>query len=401
MKNYQKTLYACFTGYIVQAILNNFIPLLFLTFRSQYGISLTQISLLISGNFLLQLAVDFAAIFFVDRIGYRFSIVLAHLFAFIGLGSLAILPNILPDPFIGLLLSVLIYAIGGGLLEVLVSPIVEACPTDNKEKAMSLLHSFYCWGYVAVVLVSTIFFAIFGIANWPILAVIWALIPLANMFIFTKVPLAPVVPEGEVSLSNRQLFGLKSFWLFLVMMVAAGASEQSISQWASTFAEQALGVSKALGDLAGPMLFAIMMGLSRLLYGKYGEKIQLNKFMQASGFLCLAAYLLVGLSGNPIFGFIGCALSGFSVGILWPGTFSLSSKYIRNGGTAMFAYLALAGDLGCSIGPALVGTVAQNSGNSLQAGILSGSIFPLMLVACVFLVGVMSRRRASVVLKKV
>lgn len=401
MKNYQKTLYACFTGYIVQAILNNFIPLLFLTFRSQYGISLTQISLLISGNFLLQLAVDFAAIFFVDRIGYRVSIVLAHLFAFIGLGSLAILPNLLPDPFIGLLLSVLIYAIGGGLLEVLVSPIVEACPTDNKEKAMSLLHSFYCWGYVAVVLFSTIFFAIFGIANWPILAVIWALIPLANMFIFTKVPLAPVVPEGEVSLSNRQLFGLKSFWLFLVMMVAAGASEQSISQWASTFAEQALGVSKALGDLAGPMLFAIMMGLSRLLYGKYGEKIQLNKFMQASGFLCLAAYLLVGLSGNPLLGFIGCALSGFSVGILWPGTFSLSSKYIRNGGTAMFAYLALAGDLGCSIGPALVGTVAQNSGNSLQAGILSGSIFPIMLVACVFLVGVMSRRRAGVVLKKV
>ncbi len=386
MKNFQTTLTACFVGYIVQAIINNFAPLLFLTFQSQYQLPITQITLLVSINFLTQLLVDFAAIFFVDRIGYRPSIVAAHGFAAAGLIGLAVFPAIFPSPFSGLLAAVVLYAIGGGLLEVLVSPIVEASPTDHKEKAMSLLHSFYCWGYVGVVLLSTLFFAVFGIVRWQLLAMIWSLLPIANLFVFMKVPLAPIVAEGAQGLSTRGLFKLKTFWLLLVMMVCAGASEQAVSQWASTFAEQGLGVSKTVGDLSGPMVFAFMMGASRLLYGRFGERIDLKRFMVFSLSLCLIAYGMIGLAKMPLIGFLGCGISGFAVGILWPGIFSFSAQYIRNGGTALFAYLALAGDLGCSLGPAVVGNVVEWSGASLQLGILAAVVFPLLLlVALTFL----------------
>lgn len=386
MKNFQATLTACFVGYIVQAIINNFAPLLFLTFQSQYQLPITQITLLVSINFLTQLLVDFAAIFFVDRIGYRPSIVAAHGFAAAGLIGLAVFPVIFSSPFSGLLAAVVLYAIGGGLLEVLVSPIVEASPTDHKEKAMSLLHSFYCWGYVGVVLLSTLFFAVFGIVRWQLLAMIWSLLPIANLFVFMKVPLAPIVAEGAQGLSTRGLFKLKTFWLLLVMMVCAGASEQAVSQWASTFAEQGLGVSKTVGDLSGPMVFALMMGASRLLYGRFGERIDLKRFMVFSLSLCLIAYGMIGLAKMPLIGFLGCGISGFAVGILWPGIFSFSAQYIRNGGTALFAYLALAGDLGCSLGPAVVGNVVEWSGASLQLGILAAVVFPLLLlVALTFL----------------
>lgn len=393
MKSYRSTIAACFVGYIVQAVINNFAPLLFLTFQSQYQLPISQITLLVSFNFLTQLAVDFAAIFFVDRIGYRISIVVAHFFAAIGLIGLAVFPLWFPTPFSGLLAAVLLYAIGGGLLEVLVSPIVEACPTEHKEKTMSMLHSFYCWGYVGVVLFSTAFFMVFGIQQWPILAIIWALIPLVNLFFFTKVPLAPIVAEGERGLTTRQLFSLKSFWLFLVMMVCAGASEQAVSQWASTFAEQGLGVSKTLGDLAGPMVFALMMGISRLLYGKFGERIDLKRFMFLSVLLCLLAYMMIGFASLPLIGFLGCGLSGFAVGIMWPGVFSLSAQYIRNGGTALFAYLALAGDLGCSIGPAVVGSIVEWTGQQLQVGILGAIVFPIILLAGIYLVQQMHKKR--------
>lgn len=380
MKSFKATLMACFAGYIVQAIINNFAPLLFLTFQSQYQLPITQITLLVSINFLTQLFVDFAAIFFVDRIGYRPSIVAAHGFAAAGLIGLAFFPALFPSPFSGLLAAVVLYAIGGGLLEVLVSPIVEASPTDHKEKTMSLLHSFYCWGYVGVVLLSTLFFAVFGIARWQLLAVIWSLLPIANLFVFLKVPLAPIVAEGEQGLATRGLFKLKTFWLLLVMMVCAGASEQAVSQWASTFAEQGLGVSKTIGDLSGPMVFALMMGASRLLYGRFGERIDLKRFMVFSLCLCLIAYGMIGLANMPLIGFLGCGISGFAVGILWPGIFSFSAQYIRNGGTALFAYLALAGDLGCSLGPAVVGNVVEWSGASLQLGILAAVVFPVLLL---------------------
>ena len=331
-------------------------------------------------NFGLQLLVDLLSAGFIDKIGYRAAIMIAHVLSAAGLVCLTFLPDLLPNPFAGLLLSVMIYAIGGGLLEVLVSPIVESCPTQHKEKTMSLLHSFYCWGHVGVVLISTLFFTLFGISSWRVMALLWALIPLANLLLFAKAPFFSLLQEGERGLTVGELVRKKAFWLLMLLMLCAGACEQAVSQWASAFAEQGLGVSKTLGDLAGPMLFAVMMGLSRLFYGKLGDKINLQKFMLASGILCGCSYLLISLSPWPALGLIGCGVCGLSVGILWPGTFSMGAAAIRGGGTAMFAFFALAGDLGCSSGPTLVGFVSGLFQDNLKAGILGAVIFPILLV---------------------
>lgn len=381
MKNsFRKTITACFIGYIVQAIINNFVPLLFLTFQSTYRIPLSQITMLVTVNFGLQLLIDLASVTFVDKIGYRASMLIAHICAAMGLLSLAVLPDILPEPFVGILISVMIYAVGGGLLEVLVSPVVEACPTDNKEQTMSLLHSFYCWGHVGVVLISTLFFRIFGIGNWKVLAVIWALVPLCNGILFSKVPIASLIEEGEKGMSVKELAKQKIFWVFMLMMLCAGASEQAVSQWASTFAEKGLGVSKTVGDLAGPMAFAILMGTARAFYGKYGEKIDLDRFMAGSSVLCMASYLCISLIPSPVIGLIGCGVCGLSVGIMWPGTFSKAASSVPRGGTALFALMALAGDLGCSSGPTVVGMISGAFGDDLKKGILAAICFPVLLL---------------------
>ena len=382
---YQKTVYACFVGYIVQAIVNNFAPLLFLTFHRSYGIPLSRITFLVTFNFGLQLLVDLVSVTFVDRIGYRATMIIAHLTAALGLVMLAVLPSVMADPYTGILIAVFFYAVGGGLLEVVVSPVMESCPTPNKEAAMSLLHSFYCWGHVGVVLLSTLFFALAGISRWQILAVLWALIPAVNMLVFTRVPITDLIPEGETAIPLRNLLKNRLFWLFVILMICAGACEQAVSQWASTFAEQGLGVSKTLGDLTGPMFFAVMMGTSRLIYGKFGEKLPLKKYIIGSSLLCLASYLVISLSPLPALGLIGCGICGFSVGILWPGTFSIASASMPAGGTAMFALLALGGDVGCSGGPTFVGLIASAFGDNLKTGILCAVIFPILMLGGVML----------------
>ena len=384
---YNKTITACFTGYIVQAAVNNFTPLLFLFFQRNYDILLSQITLLVTFNFGIQLLVDLLSVGFVDKIGYRISMVAAHVLAAAGLILLTVLPEMLPSPFAGILIAVMIYAVGGGLLEVLVSPVVEACPSDNKEKAMSMLHSFYCWGHAGVVLVSTLFFYVAGIENWKILSVVWALIPIGNAFAFAKVPIAPLIEDGESGLQLKELFGIRVFWVLLVMMICAGASEQAVSQWASTFAEKGLGISKTAGDLAGPLSFAILMGTSRLFYGKYGDRIDLERFMVCSCCLCILSYLGISLIPVPQFCLIACAVCGLSVGIMWPGTFSKASASLPKGGTAMFALLALGGDIGCSGGPTLVGMVSGALGDDLKMGVLVGIIFPVLLLAGVIFCG--------------
>ena len=383
---YKSTIRACFAGYVVQAVVNNFVPLLFLTFQSQYGIPLSQVTLLITINFALQLAVDGVSVFFIDRIGYRAAAVIAHICAALGLVGLAFLPDLLPSPFAGLLLSVLLYALGGGLLEVIVSPIVESCPSDHKAQTMSILHSFYCWGSAGVIVISTLFLKIFGASSWKILAAIWALLPLANCFVFTKVPLAPLVAEGGTGMHIGQLFRSRVFWVIMLMMLCAGASEQAVSQWASTFAEKGLGVSKAVGDLAGPTVFALLMATSRLLYGKFGAKIDLNKAMMASALLCVVSYLLIGLTNSPVLGLVGVGLCGLAVGIFWPGTFSTAAASLRGGGTAMFALMALAGDLGCSGGPTLAGAIAGSFGDNLRLGILCAVAFPALMILGILLI---------------
>lgn len=383
-KNYNHTVYASYIGYITQAIINNFAPLLFLTFQNSFHIPLNQIALLVTVNFGVQLGIDLLAAKYVDKIGYRVSIIGAHLFSAAGLLGLSMFPYIFPTPYAGLLTAVVLYAVGGGLIEVLISPIVEACPTEKKEAAMSLLHSFYCWGCVFVILGSTAFFYIAGISNWPILACVWAIVPIFNALYFSQVPLKVLVEE-EHRFSIKDLVTHKIFWVLCLLMICAGASELSMSQWASAFAEAGLQVSKTIGDLAGPCSFSVFMGLARVFYAKFSEKINLQNFMILSACLCIISYLLASLSQNPILGLLGCSLCGLSVGILWPGTFSMAARKIPRGGTAMFAFLALAGDLGCTSGPTVVGMVSQVMGENLKAGLLSAIVFPCLLLVGIFL----------------
>lgn len=391
--DYQKTTYACFIGYIVQAIVNSFVPLLFVTFQKNYDIPLSKITLLITVNFMIQLLIDLLSAGFIDKIGYRASVIIAHICAAVGLMLLTFLPELTKDSFTGILIAVFVYAIGGGLIEVLISPIIEACPTDNKEAAMSLLHSFYCWGCTGVVLISTLFFALVGIDHWKILTLLWTILPIGNMILFAKVPIYSLTEESDAGMNLKELFHEKIFWILMVMMVCSGASEQAVSQWASTFAEEGLGITKTLGDLVGPMAFSILMGLSRLIYGKYGDQLDLDKFMKLSCTLCILSYLCISLIPIPMVELMACGICGFSVGIMWPGTYSKAAAALRRGGTLLFAMLALAGDLGCSGGPTLVGFVSSAAGN-MRMGILSGIIAPVLLLVGIYvLVAQYNKRR--------
>ena len=378
-KNYKKTLVACYLGFVTQAITANFTPLLFLTFKNTYGIGFEKIALIPMVFYFTQLLIDFAAAKFVDKIGYRVCVVSSQVLSAAGLVLMAVLPELLPVPFAGILIAVVLYAIGSGLVEVLVSPIVEACPFENKGGMMSLLHSFYCWGAVAVILGSTLFFTVFGIGNWKILTVLWAIIPFLNAFNFMFCPIERLVEEDQ-RMRTSQLLKLPLFWLLILLMICAGASEASMAQWASAFTESAMGVSKTVGDLAGPCLFAVFMGISRILYGKLSEKLDLTKTMLACGGLCVLCYLTASLSAMPIIGLAGCALCGVSVGIMWPGTISISSQKCPRGGTAMFAFLALAGDLGATVSPSLVGSISNMVGGNLKAGLFAATAFPLLLI---------------------
>ncbi len=379
--SFKHTIYAAYIGYITQAVVNNLAPLLFLIFQSEFEIDIEKITLLITVNFCVQLTVDFLASQFASKLGEQNCVVFAHISCAIGLVGMAVFPTLLPNAYAGLLLAVVFYAVGGGLIEVLVSPIVEACPTENKSAVMSFLHSFYCWGSVAVVLLTTAFLYFFGEEYWRIAACLWAVLPFLNAFYFAAVPVTTLAPEGG-ALPIRKLFSSKLFWIFIVMMLAAGASELSMSQWASKFAEEGLGVSKIVGDLAGPCLFAVLMGISRVFYSRFNEKVKLLPFIIGSSILCVASYILTAFSPIPALSLVGCAICGFSVGIMWPGVYSIAAERMPKGGTAMFAYLALAGDLGCSSGPTLVGMVAGAFGENLNIGLSFAILFPITLAIC-------------------
>ena len=390
--NYNHTIYASYIGYITQAIVNNFTPLLFLTFSRQFGLTLDKIALITTVNFGVQLIVDFLSAKAIDRIGYRTSVILAHIFSALGLCGLAVIPDLMKNSYAGILVCVVLYAIGGGIIEVMISPIVEACPTERKEAAMSLLHSFYCWGHVGVVIVSTLFFRFIGIGHWRIMAVLWAVIPILNAVYFSQVPIYSIT-QNEKPTPIKSLIRNKLFWLFIVFMICAGASEQAMSQWASAFAEAGLGVSKTVGDLAGPCTFAILMGTSRALYGKFSHRLQLKKAMVLCANLCIASYLLATLAKSPVAGLMGCAICGFSVGIFWPGTFSLASSSLKGAGTAMFAFMALAGDIGCSAGPTLVGFISKAANDNLKTGLLTAIIFPILILIGTSLLNNRTRKR--------
>ncbi len=376
--NYKHTIYACFLGYITQAVVNNLAPLLFIIFHEHLGVDLAKITLLVTANFLIQLAVDAVCPFFSERIGYKKCIVAAHVFSSLGLVMMGILPRIIP-PFPALLLSVATYAIGGGIIEVLISPITEACPTDNKTSAMSLLHSFYCWGTMGVVIISTAFLYFFGKESWSVLAIIWALLPLFNAVFFTLVPVNEL--EGETSHKGvLSLFKNPAFIPFVLLMISAGASEQAMSQWASFFVESSLHLPKALGDLLGICAFALFMGIARVVFATFGEKVKINYALAISGAVNLVSYIIAATAPHAFISLAACALCGLSVGILWPGVFSMVSEYFPKGGTLIFAILALAGDLGCSAGPTLTGFVSTLFKDNLHTGLLLAAVFPLILI---------------------
>ncbi len=377
---YSKTINCCLVGYVVQAIINNYAPLLFVTFNRDFGVSLEKISLIITINFAVQIAADLISSKCIDRIGYRAAVVTAHFFSFAGMLLLAVLPNVM-DPYIGLVIATVVCALGGGLIEVIISPIVEACPSDNKAAHMSLLHSFYCWGHVAVVLISTLFFATAGTDKWYILAAAWSLLPLVNGIAFCYVPILTLTEKGK-STPLMQLMKTKTFWAFIVIMVCAGACELSVSQWASAFAEAGLGVSKTAGDLAGPMAFAVLMGGARILYSRLGNRIRIEKYLVFCSALCLFSYLMIALSPFKILSLVGCGICGFAVGVMWPGSYSMAAAKMPSGGAAMFAMLAFAGDTGCAVGPGLVGAVSERFSGDLKAGILSVAFFPLIMLFC-------------------
>lgn len=377
-KNYRKTLVACYLGFVTQAISANFTPLLFLTFKSTYGITLEKIAMIPMVFYLAQLLIDLAATKFADKIGYRACVVASQVLSAVGLVSMTCLPELLSIPFVGILISVVLYAVGSGLIEVLVSPIVEACPFEHKDGMMSLLHSFYCWGALGVILGSTLFFAVFGIEHWKLLTILWALVPLYNTVNFISCPIERLVEDGK-RMRVRQLLRLPLFWLIIILMICSGASEATMAQWASAFTESALGISKTVGDLAGPGLFALFMGISRMLYGKFSEKLDLTQVMLICGVMCTGCYLLASLSAFPLLGLTGCALCGLAVGIMWPGAISISSQNCPRGGTAMFAFLALAGDLGATTSPAMVGSLAELAGGNLKTGLLFATVFPAAL----------------------
>lgn len=374
---YKNTLISCYVCFFIQSIVNNFSPLLFATYSREFEISLEQITLLVSFNFVIQMIVDILGAGYADKIGYRRGIIIAHIFSALGIAGLGIFPYIMP-PFVGIMVATVFCALGSGFIEVLASPIVEALPTDEKSSAMSLLHSFYCWGHLAIVLLSTLYFTTVGVESWKYLAFLWALIPALNCISFIFVPINSY-SEGRETVSISELFKLFDFRLFLLLMVCAGAAEQSIAQWASLFAENGLGVSKTLGDLLGPCMFGLMMAISRTFYGAFGAKLDLNRVMSICALGMIGGYVLTFAAPIPVISLIGCAIIGIFVGISWPGTLSLATRKLPQGGTSMFALLALAGDIGCAGGPSLIGLISGKVGgdSAMKVGILSAVIFPI------------------------
>ena len=374
---------AGYIGYLTQALIINFPPLLFITFINTYDISISMISTLIGTSFIVQLLVDAFAAKFSTKLNLRKTMITALILASVGISSYAFLPDIMPSPFIGLFISTLISSIGAGFVEVLVSPIIEACPTDGKSAAMSILHSFYAWGHAGIIILSTIFFKLVGLDHWRLLACMWAVIPLIGMLAFSVVPiykLAIDADDGALAKRHKPAWRSGIFIVFFVIMVCAGAAEQAMAQWASTFAESGLGVQKEIGDILGPCAFGLFMGVSRVIYAKFSHIFDLRNYIFYSSIVCVFAYLVAAISPSPILSLIGCALCGLSSGMMWPGTYSLATSRIPNMGMQVFALLALGGDLGCALGPAAAGWIAEFFGNDLKIAFAISAIFPLIIV---------------------
>ncbi len=388
IRTFTGTKIACYTGYIVQGIINNIAPLLFVIFSNKFDISLDRLALLITINFATQLIVDTLSIKFADIIGYKKLAVASQGIAFIGLSSLGILPNILENAYTGIVISIVLSAIGSGITEVIISPIVESIPGEKKTSEMSLLHSFYCWGQVFVVLLTTIMIRLLGNDLWYIAPIIWSIIPLINSVNFISVPIQPNLTKEEKTPFFKLLFS-KQFILCIIIMICSGASEIGMSQWSSYFAETGLKVSKVTGDLLGPCLFAVLMGTGRMIFGFVGEKLNLKVALSVSAVLCALCYMGTSFINNAVVSLLICALTGITVSIMWPATLSLAARLFPKGGGAMYSILALSGDTGCTLGPWFISFMSiqlsqgSSSGDALKTGLGFGSLFPILMIVAI------------------
>ena len=378
---FKHTKLACYLGYIVSAMINNFTPLLFVIFQTVFKIKMWQLSRLIPLNCGTQMTVDFLGAKFADKVGYRKMAVTANILCVSGLIILGALTRII-NPYTAILIATVTMAVSSGLLEVIVSPIIAAIPSDETSGSMSLLHSFYSWGQVLTVLVSTLFFVMFGKNNWNMLCFLWTVIPVISGALFLKVPINSYTDE-KIKVPMRKLFKVKIFWVFLILMLCAGAAELGMAQWASLFAETALHVSKTVGDLFGPCSFAVAMGIGRVMYAKFSQKLNILNYIIFCSFLCTISYVMAALSPNSFLSLLGCTLCGFSVGVMWPGVLSMASVKCPEGGTALFGLLAFSGDIGCFAGPNFIAAVSEKvtvNGSALKGGILFCAIFPLVMI---------------------
>lgn len=376
--NYTPTKISAYVGYFVQAIVNNFLPILFVAFQDIYGIGYEKLGRLIVFNFITQMVTDILSPKIISLLGYRKTAVMCQLIAALGLTLAAVLPNVLPNAYIGIVLAVIVYAFASGLMEVIISPMIEMLPTSNKSGNMSLLHSFYCWGQAITTVGTTLLLSAFGYRGWTYIPLIWAIVPFINAFSFIRVPIVEPQPERK-SDSFRVLFSDRRFRVFMLIMLCAGASEIAMAEWASVFAQNALGVSQIAGDLAGPCAFSLFMGLGRLLYAAFSEKISYRSTVIVLGLCCAVCYYIAAFASIPIFALAACALCGFTVSILWPGTISAGAVAFPRGDAVMFSVFAMCGDIGCCIGPWLLGVVAEHF--TLNIGFAVSSFFPLLMVA--------------------
>lgn len=395
-RSYGLTKVACYIGYVVQAVVNNLLSLLFVIFNAQpYNISLEKLGSIIFINFAAQLFIDYISVFFTSRFGYKKCVVFAQATSVVGFVLLGFLPRVI-EPYFGILFSILFLAVGSGLIEVLISPIIEALPSDNKASNMSFLHSFYCWGQVLTVIGTTALVFALGNDKWFYIPFVWSIIPFINTLLFTRCDILELENNSAHS-SALSLLKNKSVYKYMVFMFCAGASEITMVQWSSFFVEKGFGTEKWLGDLIGPCLFAVLMGIGRIGYGILGKKVSLERLLCYFSALCFVCYLVVALSNNGIICALGCAVCGLSVSVMWPGVISLSAEKFHSSGTAIFSLMAMLGDIGCAVGPWILGLIAEyafdynlgrhlisalninSTQSNMQLGFLICSIFPLIM----------------------
>lgn len=380
---YTVTKITCYIGYVVQAVINNFLPILFIVFQDIYGLGYEKLARLIAVNFITQIITDFLTPKIVNKIGYRKAIILCQAAATTGLLMLGILPRFVSNVYPVIIFSIIVYAFGSGLIEVLFSPVIEHLPIDNKSGNMSLLHSFYCWGQAFTIIVTTALVSFFGYKGWANIPLVWAVLPFIDMLLFIKAPI--VEPkEDEKEQGFKELFKNRKFKLYMLMMLCAGASEIAMAEWASMFAQQSLGVSKVIGDLTGPCLFAIFMGLGRIWYAAVSNKISFTKAIIVLNSICAVCYLGVAFCKISVLALVFCAVCGFTVSISWPGIYSLGAETFPKGNAVMYSTFALCGDMGCCLGPWVLGFVAEFFG--LNAGFAVATVFPITMVATALLV---------------